>query len=307
MQDLTTVRQPPGKFFEIAGRRIHVVDQGVGDPVLLMAALGSNWFDLDAIAWRLRARSRRVIRYDRPGYGFSEEPAPGHVPTLADEIERMRAVLDAVGVTEPVVVVGHSLASLYVEGFARAHPDRIAAVVMLDGSFVLLPWRLVPTAFRVANAHRLIAVVREVARRTDLRLHGRALLRARLLPQPPEGFGDAEQAWAEQLFGGTSMLLATLVENAAFPAINEALRQIRKVAEIPPVPVVVVVALSGPSVWQRVWRWKQQRYARMLGGSIRALRSRHFIVLDQPEALARIIDEVRALPRPFGGPTGPKN
>lgn len=279
----------PGRFIDVAGHRLHVIDQGSGTPVLLMAALGSNWFDLDPLAARLVARSYRVIRYDRPGYGLSDDPRRDVPPTLAGETDRMLAVLDELGVDEPVIVAGHSLASLYAEGFARRWPDRTAAVAILDGSYVVLPWRVMPTSFRVGNAHRTIGLMRFAGRHTGFRLPGRVALWRWILPTPPEGLDTTQRSWVNQVFGGTSMLLATLTENAAFPALNAALRDWRSHRPMPEVPILVVVAMSGPVVWQHYWHLKQRWYAAMLGGRVHTLQARHFLVLEQPDEVADVI------------------
>nr|WP_197502364.1 alpha/beta hydrolase [Gordonia sp. 852002-10350_SCH5691597] len=286
-------RPPPGQIVDVDGQHIHVVDEGVGRPLLLMAAMGSNWFDLDHLAARLVERGWRVIRFDRPGYGLSEQLPRGRVLTLALEVSWMTGVLDALRIAEPVTIVGHSVASLYVEAFARVHPSRTAAVAMLDGSYVLLPWRVVPLGVRIDNAHKMIDTARGVTER--FRLPGRGFSRVRtvVLPRPPEGFYDHEHYWAARVFGNWPMLLATMVENAAFPAINASLRRMRKSHPMPRVPVIVVAALSGPKAWQSFWLWKQARYARMLGGRLVPIVSRHFVVLEVPDEIADAIDQLR--------------
>ncbi|MET9202235.1 alpha/beta hydrolase [Gordonia sp. NPDC003585] len=284
--------EPPGRFVTVDGDRLHVVDEGSGAPLLLMAALGSNWFDLDPLATRLVIRGWRVIRYDRPGYGLSDSVRRGRVPTLDAEISRMSEVLASLGVTAPVTLVGHSMASLYVEGFARAHPSNTAGVVILDGSYVLVPWRLVPARFRVGNAHRAMSAVRAVGDRTRIRIRGRGRLRTKVLPAPPEGFDANQHFWGDHFFGSAGFVLATLVENAAFPTINASLRRLRRTRPMPAVPVIVVAALSGMPAWQRFWRAKQRRYADVVGGRLRTVEARHFLVLEKPDEVADIVGEV---------------
>ena len=286
-------RPPPGQIVDVDGQHIHVVDEGVGRPLLLMAAMGSNWFDLDHLAARLVERGWRVIRFDRPGYGLSEQLPRGRVLTLALEVSWMTGVLDALRIAEPVTIVGHSVASLYVEAFARVHPSRTAAVAMLDGSYVLLPWRVVPLGVRIDNAHKMIDTARGVTERFRFPRRGFSRVRTVVLPRPPEGFYDHEHYWAARVFGNWPMLLATMVENAAFPAINASLRRMRKSHPMPRVPVIVVAALSGPKAWQSFWLWKQARYARMLGGRLVPIVSRHFVVLEVPDEIADAIDELR--------------
>lgn len=287
----------PGEFVTVGEHRLHVLDEGSGPPLLLMAALGSNWFDLDPLVARLSS-SWRVIRYDRPGYGLSDPIGRGHHPSLLGEVERMAAVLDARGITEPVVVVGHSLASLYVEAFARRYPERTAGVVILDGSFVLVPWRIVPLSFRVGNAHRVVGAARAVTSRVGIRRWPSFQVWSRVVPAPPEGRGEQQRRWSTRVFGQPPYLLALLVENAAFGSMNQTLRSLRRSEPMPDVPVIVVVASSKLPGWRSFWDWKQRRYADVLGaGEIAVLpRARHFLVSERPDDVAEIIGGVRPIP-----------
>ncbi|MEO9329298.1 alpha/beta fold hydrolase [Gordonia aurantiaca] len=284
----------PGVFVTVGDHRLHVLDEGSGPPLLLMAALGSNWFDLDPLVSRLES-SWRVIRYDRPGYGLSSPVGRQHLPTLLGEVERMVAVLDARGVTEPVVVVGHSLASLYVEAFARTHPERTAGMVVLDGSYVLVPWRLVPLSFRIGNAHRLVGTARAVTSRVGIRRWPSLKVWTRVVPAPPEGRGESQRRWGAKLFGQPEFLLAMLVENAAFGAMNKTLRGLRRTNPMPRVPVTVVVASSTLPGWRVFWEWKQRRYADLLGADrITVLpRAKHFLVSERPDEVAEIIGRAK--------------
>ncbi|MBD0862966.1 alpha/beta hydrolase [Gordonia sp. zg691] len=284
----------PGEFVTVGEHRLHVLDEGSGPPLLLMAALGSNWFDLDPLVARL-ASSWRVIRYDRPGYGLSSPVGRHHHPSLLGEVERMAAVLDARGVDEPVVVVGHSLASLYVEAFARRHPERTAGVVILDGSFVLVPWRVVPLSFRTGNAHRFVGAARAVTSRVGIRRWPSLQVWTRVVPAPPEGRGDQQRRWGARIFGQPPFLLALLVENAAFGAMNNTLRGLRRTRPMPDVPVIVVVASSRLPGYREFWQWKQQRYAEVLSADEIAVlpRTKHFLVSERPDDVAEIIEGMR--------------
>ena len=64
-----------------------------------------------------------------------------------DTIKRLEARLDAISPDKPVLVVGWSLGGVYARELARAHPDRVRAVVTLGSPFSGDPhqnnvWRL---------------------------------------------------------------------------------------------------------------------------------------------------------------------
>ena len=78
-------------------------------------------------AWRGRYR---LIVVDGPGHGDSG-PAPGPF-TMADCGQAVGEVLDALGVSQPVIVMGTSWGGLVAGEFALARPGRTRAVVMLN-------------------------------------------------------------------------------------------------------------------------------------------------------------------------------
>lgn len=74
----------------------------------------------------------RVIAYNRPGIGGSSKPDEAQTGErmLAD----LRALLQAVGLSPPYVLVGHSLGGLIANLYARKHPEELAGVVLLEAT-----------------------------------------------------------------------------------------------------------------------------------------------------------------------------
>ena len=79
------------------------------------------------------APQARVFAYDRPGYGHSADtPRPRDGATI---VEDLRHMLKESGAAPPYLLVGHSLGGLYMQQFARAHPDEVAGVVLVDAVY----------------------------------------------------------------------------------------------------------------------------------------------------------------------------
>ncbi len=77
------------------------------------------------------SKAGRVCAYDRAGVGHSP-PRPGDLGVLAKARE-LRSLLDQIGETGPVILVGHSNGALYAEAFARLYPERLAGLVYVNG------------------------------------------------------------------------------------------------------------------------------------------------------------------------------
>jgi pimeloyl-ACP methyl ester carboxylesterase len=77
------------------------------------------------------AKGGRVCAYDRAGIGSSPPRAGGEdVIAIAHELADL---LDGMGETGPVILVGHSNGALYIETFAALWPQRVAGLVYVNG------------------------------------------------------------------------------------------------------------------------------------------------------------------------------
>ena len=80
----------------------------------------------------------RLIRFDKRGTGLSDRP--GHVATLEERVDDIRAVMDAVG-SERAAIIGASEGGSMACLFAASHPDRTRALVLWG---VQARWRQAP-------------------------------------------------------------------------------------------------------------------------------------------------------------------
>lgn len=110
------------------------VTAGSSPPVVFVAQLGiggDSWGPL----LDLLTTGSTTFTYDRPGTG-DEPPRPAPNPPLSygEFARELGDLLDAEGVTEPAVVVGHSFGGLIARAYAIRRPDRVAGLVCVDGS-----------------------------------------------------------------------------------------------------------------------------------------------------------------------------
>lgn len=109
--------------------RMHYIDQGSGEAVVLLHGLGGNCHEWDL---QLKAFSSRyrVIAPDLKGHGLSEMPTtPTYTPF--DHASDVIALLDALKV-EKAWVVGLSAGGFVTLAMAVLHPERLKGMVLVS-------------------------------------------------------------------------------------------------------------------------------------------------------------------------------
>lgn len=120
------------------GRRIRYVTGGTTGPtVVLECGLGNPAGTWVAVQRRLVATCR-TIAYDRAGLGGSDrDNQPRSLDRMADDLADF---LDALELTEPVVLVAHSWGSPLVRLLAERRPDRVRALMLVDPTITVV-WK----------------------------------------------------------------------------------------------------------------------------------------------------------------------
>jgi pimeloyl-ACP methyl ester carboxylesterase len=126
--------RPTGRFIEVDGVRLHVVERGAGSPVVLIHgnAVWHRDFVASGLMERL-ARHHRVIAFDRPGFGHSTRPRD-RLWTPSAQAQLLHAALARLGV-ERAVIVGHSMGAMVALALALDHPASVAKLVLLGGYY----------------------------------------------------------------------------------------------------------------------------------------------------------------------------
>lgn len=121
---------PPGKLVEVDGQVLHYQESGNGDPVVVLeSGITASSLSWARVAPRI-ARHAKVIRYDRGGLAWS---GPAKQARIASRmIFELRAMLYAIGINRPVILVGHSFGGLLCLLFACRYREQVAGVVLVD-------------------------------------------------------------------------------------------------------------------------------------------------------------------------------
>ncbi|WP_010162419.1 epoxide hydrolase family protein [Sphingomonas sp. PAMC 26617] len=118
-----------GTFITVAGTRLHYVDRGTGPTIVLLHGLGAQLRNFSYGVADALADRYRVILVDRPGSGYSV--ASGDQPGILGQSAIIAALIEALALDHPPLLVGHSLAGAVALGVATHHPGAIAGLALL--------------------------------------------------------------------------------------------------------------------------------------------------------------------------------
>ncbi|PNG27327.1 alpha/beta fold hydrolase [Methylocella silvestris] len=128
-------RHPPeGEFLDVEGVRLHYLERGAGEPLILLHGNGTQVEDFETSGLLdLAAKNYRVIAFDRPGFGHSSRPR-GTIWTPAAQADLIHEAMIQLGV-EHATVLGHSLGASIAVALALRHPASVKKLVLVSGYF----------------------------------------------------------------------------------------------------------------------------------------------------------------------------
>jgi magnesium chelatase accessory protein len=121
------------RFVEAAGLRWLVTEMGEGPALLLVHGTGASTHSWRDVA-PLLAGSFRVVAFDLPGHGFTDQapPAQRTLPGMAAAVgDLLRALA-----FDPAIVIGHSAGAAIAVRMALDGTIAPAAIVSLNGAFI---------------------------------------------------------------------------------------------------------------------------------------------------------------------------
>jgi haloalkane dehalogenase len=145
-----------GAFFDRGqGIRMHWLDEGAGDPVVMVHGNPSWSFYYRALVREL-SRDHRCIVPDHVGCGLSDKPGDeSYTYTLKSRVDDLDALLEHAGVRERVTLVVHDWGGMIGHAWAVRHPERVARIVVLNtAAFHLPPSKRFPALLRLARDFR---------------------------------------------------------------------------------------------------------------------------------------------------------
>lgn len=129
-------------FFDGSGFRQHYVDEGTGDPILLLHGEPTWGYLYRRFVTPLTAFGRVVVP-DHMGFGKSETPQDREY-TIRDHVENLERLVDHLGLSS-ITVVGQDWGGPIGAAFALRRPDRIRRLCFMNTGVPGRPPDGVPT------------------------------------------------------------------------------------------------------------------------------------------------------------------
>jgi pimeloyl-ACP methyl ester carboxylesterase len=129
-------------FARVNGWRMHYIDEGHGDPVVLLHGNPTWGFLYRAFVTPLTDAGYRVIVPDMIGFGLSEKPTREQAHSLDGHIANLTGLLRALNLRR-ITLVCHDWGGPTGLGFALANLERMKALVLMS----TWAWPLPPAAF----------------------------------------------------------------------------------------------------------------------------------------------------------------
>jgi pimeloyl-ACP methyl ester carboxylesterase len=115
------------------GVEIYVRSVGSGPPLVLCDGIGCDGYAWSRLIPAFKDRFQ-IIHLHYRGHGRSQPPPDPNALLFTDLGDDLLAVVDAFGIEKPVLL-GHSMGVQVILEFALQHPDRVAGLVPMCGSF----------------------------------------------------------------------------------------------------------------------------------------------------------------------------
>lgn len=122
-------RPPGGQFHQVLGRSLYLDRAGTGAPPVVWLPGAGMFSHGYHNVHQLAARRTTSVIYDRAGTGWSDSAL---LPSLAEVVHELHALLETAGLQGPVILAGHSLGGLYARRYAQLYPAEVAGLLLLD-------------------------------------------------------------------------------------------------------------------------------------------------------------------------------
>jgi cis-3-alkyl-4-acyloxetan-2-one decarboxylase len=129
----------PGRDLDRRGSKLHYLDEGQGEPVVMVHGNPTWSFHYRRLVEALSPRFRTIVP-DHIGCGLSDKPDDSRYDyTLASRVDDLEALLDHLEIDRNINLVVHDWGGMIGLAYAARHPERIARLVVMNTAAFHMP------------------------------------------------------------------------------------------------------------------------------------------------------------------------
>lgn len=146
-------------FIDVSGQQMHYLDEGAGDPVVMLHG-NPTWSFMYRKLVRLLSPQFRVLVPDHIGCGLSSKPPdPEYDYLLSQRILDLETFLDQLDIHKEITLVVHDWGGMIGMGYATRHPERIKRIVVFNTAAFLPPGKSIHWSLRYCRKSQLAAAL----------------------------------------------------------------------------------------------------------------------------------------------------
>lgn len=136
-----------GRYLDVGGSRCHYLDEGRGEPLVMLHGNPTWSFYYRNLVLGLRDAYRTIVP-DHIGCGLSDKPDDAHYEySLRQRVADLEMLLDHLELRNNLTLVLHDWGGMIGMAFAHRHPERIKRLVILNtAAFPLPPAKRLPSS-----------------------------------------------------------------------------------------------------------------------------------------------------------------
>jgi haloalkane dehalogenase len=146
-------------FLDVNGQQLHYLDEGAGDPVVMLHG-NPTWSFMYRKLVRLLSPRFRVLVPDHIGCGLSSKPPDSEYDyLLSQRILDLETFLDRLDVRKEITLVVHDWGGIIGMGYATRYPERIKRVVVFNTAAFLPQGKSIHWSLRYCRKSQLAAAL----------------------------------------------------------------------------------------------------------------------------------------------------
>ncbi|MBI5591447.1 MAG: alpha/beta fold hydrolase [Deltaproteobacteria bacterium] len=273
-------------FLEINGLSYHYLDEGRGDPIVMVHGNPTWSFYFRNLVRGLSPNYRTIVP-DHMGCGLSDKPGEDRYDfRLSSRIHDLEFLLDRLGLNKPITLILHDWGGAIGLGYALRHPDRISRIILMNTA-AFFPPKGKKLPLRLQILKRFGALARIAV------LGGNLFSRAALVMAPRKALGRAVMKGLCAPYNSWNNRMATLkfVEDIPLAPSDPSYSLLQwldhHLHQLSPIPMLILWGMHDfvfdpdyLTEWQR--RFPQARIHRYPQAG-------HYLLEDEPERILKDI------------------